>query len=1114
MKKLLIYIFIAFSPSIICAQVPKNLKSVNSSKLIQQGIEQFKNQKWAEAEALYKSVPLGDTLYYTAQYELAYTYTMQQRYDEAMNLLETILKAEESRVGKILIYTLMANTYSQMDSLEKAIKMYDYALKSYPYHYNIHFNKGVVYGKMKNYEDMEVCSKMAIFCNPTHQTSHYQLGIAYLRQQCYIPGILALNYAVMLNPNSQVGLQCLQTLDELYAEGFDAFNEEENVTISEEIKAKNRKYQTLEQLLRNNFSMAKNFKLKTDINHIIVRQNQLIFDNLEYTPLSTEIEDQLYIPTFKMIMEDKKGFDIYSYLIFQGTNIDNNKVSEKAKKMEKDFSALYNKITVILKESIVKGLGMENKEGLSYTYYNDYNIESFGQYAVSAGGEKSFNGKWVIIAPQGNLDRTGTYKNGIFDGKWIYYDNRGNIIREANAKNNKANGEMYIYFPDDSTKLLNVKLSFINDTITGTRYEYNRAGILTEKSEWKDDYYNGLFQSYYFQGNLKDKIEYESGTIKGKSTGYFQNGKSLDYKMEPAEAKDWNTVTYYYPDGTVKMKGSFVDNMPVDTLFLYYSSGKISRIGKMDSQNKETGLWTEYYRNGNIASTCSYESGKKHGDEIFYSWDGRKTMKTIWKNGIITEAIIYNPDGTENEKTVPSNKRITLDYYFMDGNISYLYKRINSKNNGDIHGKYFVYAPDGTILEETDYKDHQKHGISKTYYPTGKLKAYCEYKNDMGDGMYLQYNENDTLIAEGYLKNDAPAYIYYKYHSNGVISERYLYNGTQSALTSFYYPNGLLSGEIIFKANWPAQINYYDHEGKLLGSNVYENGNGEHQTYYLNGKTSTKTNMKAGEFAGICTVYAFDGKELTSFNYIEGLIDGKMKAYSEIVPSYISFEGNYLFGNEYGVHKWKEFSTGEILEINFLNGLSEDTLKRYQENGKLNSTNNYASDVRDGVSTYFAADGKTVTYQLKHNNGQIYAYAYMDKNGKMSDFLPMEKEKVSIISYYMNGTKSCEITFEKYMRQGKEVEYYPNGKVFKEINNVNDQYNGEKAVWFENGKLKYKEHYINDNLHGKCEYYYENGKLKLTADYVDGFYHGAVELYNDAGGLIEKQNWFYNERIK
>jgi tetratricopeptide (TPR) repeat protein len=122
---------------------------------------------------LFSSTPLGDTLYNIAQYELAYVYFMQEKYDDALTIFEKLLKVEDDKLAQSMVYSLTTSTYNQKFMMKRCD----------PYNYNLYYNKSIVYAKVKDY------GKMAIFCNPAHQSCHYQLGIAYLRQSYFVPGI-------------------------------------------------------------------------------------------------------------------------------------------------------------------------------------------------------------------------------------------------------------------------------------------------------------------------------------------------------------------------------------------------------------------------------------------------------------------------------------------------------------------------------------------------------------------------------------------------------------------------------------------------------------------------------------------------------------------------------------------------------------------------------------------------------------------------------------------------------------------------------------------------------------------------------------------------------------
>ena len=79
MRKVLLFIVFCLPTIFLMAQQPKNLKIINSSEIILEGIDKFDNGEYQEAEKLFKSVPIGDSLFVNAQYELAYCYYAQQR---------------------------------------------------------------------------------------------------------------------------------------------------------------------------------------------------------------------------------------------------------------------------------------------------------------------------------------------------------------------------------------------------------------------------------------------------------------------------------------------------------------------------------------------------------------------------------------------------------------------------------------------------------------------------------------------------------------------------------------------------------------------------------------------------------------------------------------------------------------------------------------------------------------------------------------------------------------------------------------------------------------------------------------------------------------------------
>jgi len=175
---------------------------------------------------------------------------------------------------------------------------------------------------------------------------------------------------------------------------------------------------------------------------------------------------------------------------------------------------------------------------------------------------------------------------------------------------------------------------------------------------------------------------------------------------------------------------------------------------------------------------------------------------------------------------------------------------------------------------------------------------------------------------------------------------------------------------------------------------------------------------------------------------------------------------------------------------------------------------NYVSGVREGIFTFYAPDGRTITYKLMYLDDQIIAYAYMGQDNVLADFKPIGKDKVVITSYYSPNKKSNEVTFENGLRQEVEYTYYPNGKLFEESETLDNNVNGKYKSWNEEGQLTVDQNYYYGFLHGKSITYYNNGNVYEEANYVYDKLHGTLKRYDKNGKLIVEQEWFNGNRLK
>lgn len=1102
MKKIHFIIAFCAIASIAAGQTPKNLQVKNADNIINKGIEAYDNEKFDDANALYGSVLFGDSLYYWAQYELALTKYAQKQYQEAAEILEKIPEWANA-VQYYHTLNLLGNAYDELGQQQKALECYQRCEQIVPYNYMPKLNKAVVFLKQKEFSQMETALKQAIFHNPSHSRQHFLLGQAFLQQKQIIPAILALNYSVVLYPNSNWAVEALSLLNDIYLQ-----NDYETMadgSISDETKDRNKRFKTLETLIKSNYVTSGKLKAKTNINHIITLQNQLVFENLEAKAKSKDIVDLLYIPVFKALVADKKTYNDFCYMILQRTNIDNNKVNTKAQKMQKKFNNLISQIIIPnLNSALAQGLE-QNTKNITYNYDNNFVLEDFGKYNSSNKKE----GVWTVIEEQSVIEVT--YKNGVEDGRAKIYK-KGKLAYEYDLKGDNIVGEVIVYYPQEKDKPLKIKQIYSlnkNGEKTGTKKFYNYAGFLTENSNWENGFYNGKVETFYNQGSKKFDGFYKNGNVAGNTTEYFENGKiKFQYVQNPDKTF---AFTSYYTSGKPKMEGVYADSVLVGNYTKYYSTGEKQETGFYNEKGDLQGKVIDYYKNGQLQSEAVYADGKSVS-LVNYCQSGNKFVATNFKDGKVQEVIVFNADGTEKERVKQKNGVFVYDLYFYDeNNIAFKFRTVSIDENGNLHGLNYEYSPQGTIIEKANYANGKADGETFNYYPSGQISKYAQFKDGNYNGFSLEYYQNGKMQSEALCKENYLSGVQYKYNSDEQLNEKMVFDDDFNIVNATFFYNDKVDYENFYQEGMLQKSNLYDENGVLLRTNTFDNGTGKYNAYYLNGNISFARNLVAGEADGIFTEYDINGKVFNSYEYKAGKIDGLQKVFDRITRK-LYYQGNYNAGelNEKVVFYEDGIKTSER---NFAENQDNGKAIFYFDNGKISSEREYENGVRDGLSIYFAPDGKTVRYKILFFRNIPYAISVMNADGKLSDYQQITKQKQTFTSYYSNGVVSSEITFENGLWQDDYKIFYPSGKLCSN-SKFDKDVNIADMDYYENGNLYSERYFKNGELHGEQKFYHQNGNLKRVENYKLGNLDGEVKIYDVQGKLIETQTWFNDTRKK
>ncbi len=224
--------------------------------------------------------------------------------------------------------------------------------------------------------------------------------------------------------------------------------------------------------------------------------------------------------------------------------------------------------------------------------------------------------------------------------------------------------------------------------------------------------------------------------------------------------------TSYYPSGCIMAIRNQIEGVREGTWFFYYDS-----------------TYQEYFIE-------NYITGMKNGPQRYY-----------YKNGNLSKLENYKMNSLDGKK---------VEYYyskeFLDSSSLKIKKEIDYKQ-GQYHGQYKMFSPDGKTLIEETYVMNKKEGEQKYYQRNGNLMRTEEWSKGQRDGEFITYfMDGETIIRqENYSKGKL----------DGVYKEWYLPKKDEEPV---------LKVEAIYRKGCPVEQTLYDEFGEELEFDEGEEG--------------------------------------------------------------------------------------------------------------------------------------------------------------------------------------------------------------------------------------------------------------------------------------------------
>ncbi len=1085
-KGILTVIFLLFTSTFFSQR--DMFTAETSYDIINKGVKFHDEKEYDKAIEQFKMVNRNDSGYYIAAIELLNTYLAAKKSDEGLAYCNRLLTIKNDYTPNFLVFK--GDFLDELKRTKEAEDIFLYGQKEYPTNNSFYYELGVVKMRQAKYEDAFNCFVQSIRINPFHSASHYQLGLMAHRHNNITGTMLSTMFYFLCDNSSKRAKRMVGDLEKISKQEI-----EPDTLFSTKIFTDQNTFEEIESIIRSKAALGAKYKAKTDLKYDLVKQEQLVIENIGKYKDVKGFYNEVYGKFFDEL--NKAGYlEQYLYFSLSGLELEEvNKWRDKNRSKMTEFETwAYNYFCEKL------ATYEENLNGVK-TKVPHYSAKNRVASAGIKNSKGDNEGYWNFYFTNGIKKSEGAFKNGSKDGLWRYYHKTGDIKEESMFKDGKE-VSYKSYFKNGNPK---IEFPMAGDQIDGEMRSYFANGNVKLTRVYKQGKINGTEVHYYRNGQKEISYNNINEVYDGAIEEFYDNGKPYTKFTIVKNERQGDYKEFHNDDkSTLKMEGKYLDGKRSGEWKVYHPNAKLLSVGSYNKDGKRDGTYKSYFRSGTLSSEETYEDGKLSGAQKYYDYDGKLWEEYVYKKGKLKEYKAFKKDASPICDTKINGKNFKITQYHPLGKK----RREGASTDGDLDGVWKYYTNFGVLTTEINYKEGRYEGKYTTYHPNGQISTETPYVNDVQDGYYTSYFINGKLKTEGMLKDDKKVGIWKYYNIHGTI-DRVYYNidDESEGWSEFYDVKGRLDREELVSEGVLIRMVYYDTLGNVRQNIDLSKGTGVLEKKNMAGKLMLKKAFVKDLAEGPSIDYYADGTIESQVTFKNGNREGKFIAYDELGRK--TREMNF-FNNDITGKKILYFEDGKMDSyFTYLKDEYNGKSEVFHENGKLYKESNYEDDEIQGESTMFDEFGELI-YKRTYHNDLLVSYTYKDASG---NFLP-EKSLADgdnkLVAYFPNGKKSVEVGYTNGDLNGKRVIYYSNGKVSIEDEFYYNSANGSTKEYYSNGNLKAKENHYYGEIDGKCEYFYPDGKIKKMVTYYMGSRHGWT-IYYDASGKVIKSIWYYND---
>lgn len=569
----------------------------------------------------------------------------------------------------------------------------------------------------------------------------------------------------------------------------------------------------------------------------------------------------------------------------------------------------------------------DKPHGTMVYYHSNGKVEKTGKYYSEIKYKDSlyknvYDGEFITYQENGMKQSEVQWKNYRLNGYSIQYHRGTEVISQKtlyinslksgleeyfDVKGNK-NKEIYYEIAEEDGKLVSRK------TLTETSWQ---NGVITLSVEWKNGKRNGYVKDFYPNGTMSSIRFFVDDELEGISQTFYENGQLKDsYTYRKKDSKyssnsyiSWNVSfdengkvkrrTFYSESSKKLIEQDFVDGIqtqvqiesllkfnfskestPLSLIwngvicFEFFSNQKLRQVQFRTNEN----YWTKvnFTTKGDINQiqneydkylndTSSYAiashvieqynpewhnlpviSNTDSNGNSKYQWNyrnGQPFFKIEFKDSLPHgKWIVFNPLYADTLYASEFSKGQLVNHYVIKNIQGTVIKRMEYHSNHTIKERLTFYI-DGVLNEHIKVDSEGKTYYNLENYKNGRLKLY----NNKLTQEYHSLRENGDTASSNFLITDKEDTfkIEKQFFDNNMLKSLKIVNvRTQYGTVNTFYENGQLNFDYeLLNQNKNGDLKRFDKEGRLLAFGKHVNNKKEGNWFeytYQNGDTISK----------------------------------------------------------------------------------------------------------------------------------------------------------------------------------------------------------------------------------------------------------------------------------